>query len=42
MRVHRMIAILLLIESKGRMKAKELAYELETSVRTIYRDIDIL
>lgn len=42
MRVHRMISILLLIESKGRMKAKDLAYELETSVRTIYRDIDIL
>ncbi len=42
MRVHRMISILLLIESKGRMKAKDLAYELETSVRTIYRDINIL
>ncbi|MDF2803274.1 MAG: hypothetical protein K0S61_3177 [Anaerocolumna sp.] len=42
MRVHRMISILLLIESKGRMKAKDLAQELETSVRTIYRDIDIL
>lgn len=42
MRVHRMISILLLIESKGRMKAKDLAEELETSIRTIYRDIDTL
>lgn len=42
MRVHRMISILLLIEDKGKIKAKELATELETSVRTIYRDIDAL
>jgi len=42
MRLHRMISILLLIESKGKVKAKELALELETSVRTIYRDIDAL
>ncbi|GKX68511.1 helix-turn-helix transcriptional regulator [Inconstantimicrobium mannanitabidum] len=42
MRVHRMISILLLIESKGKVKAKELAEELETSVRTIYRDVDEL
>lgn len=42
MRVHRLISILLLIESKGKIKAKELATKLETSVRTIYRDIDTL
>lgn len=42
MRLHRLIAILLLIESRGRMKAKELADALETSVRSIYRDIDVL
>lgn len=42
MRVHRMISILLLIEAKGKIKAKELAEEFETSIRTIYRDVDAL
>lgn len=42
MRLHRLIAILLLVESRGKMKAKELAEALETSVRSIYRDIDVL
>lgn len=42
MRLHRLIAILLLVESRGRMKAGELAEALETSVRSIYRDIDVL
>lgn len=42
MRVHRLIAIILLIESRGKMKASELAAALETSVRSIYRDIDVL
>ncbi|MBP2112644.1 helix-turn-helix transcriptional regulator [Paenibacillus silagei] len=42
MRLHRLIAILLLLESRGRMKANELSIALETSVRSIYRDIDVL
>lgn len=42
MRLHRLIAILLLLESRGQVKARELAEALETSERTIYRDIDIL
>lgn len=42
MRLHRLIAILLLVESRGRMKAVALAEALETSVRSIYRDIDVL
>ena len=42
MRLHRLIAILLLIESRGCIKAKELAEALETSKRTIHRDIDLL
>lgn len=42
MRIHRLIAILVLMEARGQMKAKELAEALETSLRTIYRDIDIL
>lgn len=42
MRVHRLISILLLIESKGMIKAKEIASKLEISLRTVYRDIDSL
>ncbi len=42
MRLHRLIAILLLLESRGKVKAKELANALETSVRSIYRDLDLL
>lgn len=42
MRLHRLIAILLLVESRGKMKAKDLAAALETSIRSIYRDIDTL
>lgn len=36
MRLHRLIAILLLMESRGCIKAKELAEALETSKRTIH------
>ncbi|WP_313641247.1 WYL domain-containing protein [Paenibacillus sp.] len=42
MRLHRLIAILLLVESRGKMKANDLALALETSIRSIYRDIDVL
>lgn len=42
MRLHRLIAILLLLESRGQLKARELASALETSERTIYRDIETL
>lgn len=42
MRLHRLISILLLIEAKGNIKAKELAAKLEISLRTVYRDIDVL
>ncbi|BCG59437.1 helix-turn-helix transcriptional regulator [Paenibacillus sp. URB8-2] len=42
MRLHRLVAILLLLESRGKLKAKELAEALETSVRSIYRDVDTL
>jgi predicted DNA-binding transcriptional regulator YafY len=42
LRVHRLISILLLVESRGSIKANELARKLEVSERTIYRDIDTL
>ncbi|MHB0935359.1 MAG: helix-turn-helix transcriptional regulator [Armatimonadota bacterium] len=42
MRLHRLIAILLLLESRGQLKARELAAALETSERTIHRDIATL
>lgn len=42
MRLHRLLGIIMLIDSRGRMKAGSLAKILETSERSIYRDIDIL
>lgn len=42
MRLHRLIAILLLLESRGQLKARELAGALEVSERTIHRDIATL
>ena len=42
MRLHRLISMLLTIENKGRITAKDLSRQLETSIRTIYRDIDTL
>ncbi|WP_010095191.1 helix-turn-helix transcriptional regulator [Ornithinibacillus scapharcae] len=42
MRLHRLISILLLVESRGTIKANELSTKLEVSDRTIYRDIDTL
>ena len=38
----RLVSILLLLQSEGRMTAQELADELEVTVRTVYRDMDSL
>lgn len=38
----RLLSILLLLQTRGRMTAAELARELEVSVRTVYRDAEAL
>ena len=40
MHASRLVAILLLLQTRGRLTARELASELEVSLRTIYRDLD--
>jgi predicted DNA-binding transcriptional regulator YafY len=42
MRASRLLTIMMLLQSRGRLSAETLAAELEVSVRTIYRDIDQL
>ncbi|MBB5785383.1 helix-turn-helix transcriptional regulator [Nonomuraea jabiensis] len=42
MRASRLVSILLLLQTRGRMTAQDLAERLEVSVRTIYRDVDSL
>ncbi|MGI5288141.1 helix-turn-helix transcriptional regulator [Nonomuraea polychroma] len=42
MRASRLVSILLLLQTRGRMTARELADRLEVSVRTIYRDAESL
>lgn len=42
MRASRLLAILILLQNRGRLTAEALAAEFEVSERTIYRDIDAL
>lgn len=42
MHASRLVSVLLLLQTRGRMTAAELASELEVSLRTVYRDLDEL
>lgn len=42
MRADRLLAILMLLQARGRMTAHELAVSLEVSERTVYRDLEAL